>query len=330
MFIIFESPDKTGKTTLARMIADFLNIVYLKLNNINIVENTEIKDGISISTHSQLETITQLHEKGVMKDAILDRFHISEYVYSCLFKRTYNISYLANIEERLSKYNDVILVRCRTSIPKLVKRWSNEKLLDKNSLKKVDWLYNDFYMRTQLPVIEIDTDGSVEKAFAQLIAELYNRGIYQGHLRDKRITHTQAMMQMTKTLAKRSPCLTRQVGCLLTEDGYIVGAGYNGPPSGLEHDQIDIRKAKGFKSGEGLDYSRDVHAEQNAMQQSGIKTKRSAGKLELFTTASPCIHCMRQLIQIGVKKIVYIEKYNQPLAWEMASEAGIKMIQYEE
>jgi dCMP deaminase len=329
MFIIFESPDKTGKTTLARMLADYLNIQYLKLNNINVVENTEIKDGISISTHSQLETVTQLHEKGVMKHVILDRFHGSEYVYACLFKRTYNISYITDIEERLSKYNDVILVRCRTSLPKLKERWTNEKLIDEGKIGALNVYYNDFYRTTKLPVIEIDTDGSIEKAFADLVAKFYNRGIYPRYNRPRRITHTQAMMGIAKTIAKRSPCITRQVGCVLTEDGWIVGVGYNGPPSGMKHDEIDIRKEKGFKSGEGLDYSRDVHAEQNAMQQSGIRTGRGRN-LEMFCTASPCIHCMRQLIQIGVRKIVYIEKYNQPLAWEMADEAGVEMIQYEE
>lgn len=329
MKIIFESPDKSGKTTLARMLADYLNITYLKLNNIKVETDVKVKEGISISTHSQLETITQLHEKGVMKDVVLDRFHGSEFVYSYLFGRTYDISYIHNIEERLSKYSDVILIRCRTSIPKLKDRWQNEKMLAPHYLDGVVNKYNDFFKWTSLPIIEIDTDGSIEKAFAELVSKLNMHGIYQDHLRQRRITHDQAMMNMAKILAKRSPCLTRQVGSILTEDGFIVGAGYNGPPSGLKHDKYDIRKQKGFKSGEGLEHSRDVHAEQNAMQQSGIRSRR-AGKLELFTTASPCIHCMRQLIQIGVGRIVFIEKYNQPLAWEMAEEAEIEMVQYEE
>jgi dCMP deaminase len=329
MLLIFESPNRSGKTTLARMIADYLNITYLKLNNINIVENVEIKDGISISTHSQLETITQLHEKGVIKDVVLDRFHGSEYVYSNLLHRTYPISYIKSIEERLSKHNDTILIRCKSNLSVLKHRWKEENLIPTEKVQEEMALYTAFYNRTKLPVIEIDTDGSVEKAFAELVSKLNLHGIYQKHLRERRITHTQAMMNMAKIIAKISPCLTRQVGSILTEDGYIVGAGYNGPPTGLKHDIVDIRKEKGFKSGEGLDYSRDVHAEQNAMQQSGIRTQR-AGELELFTTASPCVHCMRQLIQIGVNRIVYIEKYNQPLAWEMAEEAEIEMVQYEE
>lgn len=329
MLIIFESPNKSGKTTLAQMLADYLNIAYLKLNNINVIENTKIKDGISISTHSQLETITQLHEKGVIKSAVLDRFHGSEFVYKNLFNRPYNISYIWDIEKRLSKFNDIIIVRCRTSLSKLKHRWIYEQLVQNEKLTDEVMLYDLFYKSTTLPAIEIDTDGSVEKAFAELVSKLNLYGISQNKQRERRITHTQAMMGIAKTISKRSPCLTRQVGAVLTEDGWIVGVGYNGPPAGMKHDEVDIRKQKGFSSGEGLDYSRDVHAEQNAMQQSGIRTGRGRN-LELFTTASPCIHCMRQIIQIGIKKITYIEKYNQPLAWEMANEAGIEMIQYEE
>lgn len=327
--IIFDSPNKTGKTTLTKLLADYLNIKYLKLNNISVVEDIEIKNTIPITTHSQLETITQLHEKGVMKDVILDRFHGSEYVYSKLFKRSYNISYMSNIEERLSKCNDVILVRCRTSISTLSKRWQDENLIPTEKVAEEVELYNNFYKWNKLPVIEIDTDGSIEKSFAELVVQLNNRGITQTHFREQRISHVNAMINIAKVLAKRSPCITRQVGSILTENGYIIGAGYNGPPSGLKHDEVDLRKTMGFKSGEGLDYSRDVHAEQNAMQQSGIRTGRGEN-LELFTTASPCIHCMRQLIQIGVKRIYYIEKYDHKLAWDMASEAGVEMIHYEE
>jgi dCMP deaminase len=329
MLIIFEAPDKNGKTTLALKLSEFLNIPYLKLNNISIKTDESINDSVSIATHSQLETTTQLYEKGVIKHAILDRFHGSEFVYSNLFKRPYNLLYLGNIEERLSKFNDVIIIRTQCSYVNNKKRFKEEKLLDVENLEDIREYYNDFFNNTNLPVIEIDTNNSIELAFAELLSKLNNRGIFPDHLRERRATHEESMIDCVKAIARRSPCLTRRVGAIITEDGFIVGVGYNGPPSGLSHDTTDLRKEKGFKSGEGLDYSRDVHAEQNAIMQSGLRAKRG-GNLELFTTSSPCIHCMRMLIQIGIKRIVYIEKYDNKLAWEMADEAGIEMVQYKE
>jgi dCMP deaminase len=329
MLIIFEAPDKNGKTALALKLSEFLNIPYLKLNNISIKTDESINAGVSIATHSQLETTTQLYEKGVIKHAILDRFHGSEFVYTNLFQRSYDISYLKNIEERLTKYNDVIIVRPKCSYVKNKERFKEEQLLNINNLVSIRQYYDKFYRETKLPIIEINTNGSVELAFAELVMKLNSRGIFPDNLRERRATHEESMIDCVKAIARRSPCLTRRVGAIITEDGFIVGVGYNGPPSGLAHDTIDLRKEKGFKSGEGLDYSRDVHAEQNAIMQSGLRAKRG-GKLELYTTSSPCIHCMRMIIQIGIKRIVYIEKYEHELAWEMAKEAGIEMVQYKE
>src|SRR5690554_4663900 len=153
MLLIFEEADRSGKTTLATKLSEELEIPYIKLNNINIKNNEEIKNGISISTHSQLETVTQLYEKGVIKHAILDRFHASEIVYSKLFNRNYDLSYIEQIENRLSKFNDVILIRTRCNLPSLKKRWENEKLIDKNHLEKLIELYDVFYKTTKLNFI---------------------------------------------------------------------------------------------------------------------------------------------------------------------------------
>lgn len=331
MLIIFESYDGSGKTTLAKELSIRLNIPYIKLNNIQITDNVEIRDNVSISTHSQLETFVQLYEKGVIKDAIIDRFHVSEVVYSKLFKRTgYSKQYLYDLEERLLKFNDVLLVKTHASISTLKKRWlENEKLLDISDMKQLVEYYDKFYkFQTKLPFIEIDTDFPLEDCISSLTAELYIRNIYDGHLRPMRFTHEQAMMDIAKTIAKRSPDTSRQVGAVLTENGFLIGAGYNGPPSGLKHDDIDFRKVNGFKSGEGLDFSRSIHAEQNAIMQSGLRSK-SNGKLELFCTTSPCIHCTRMLIQIGISKITYLEKYNDTMAELMWEEAGIEVVKYE-
>lgn len=329
MLLIFESYDKSGKSTLSKRLSQDLEIPYVKLNNINIVENESIKDGISISTHSQLETVTQLFEKGVMKDAVLDRFHASEMVYASLFNREYDLSYLENIEERLAKSNDVYLIRTTCNFPQLKNRWKNEKLIDHSYISKLITGYHIFYENTKLNVIEIDTSLDEDISYQFLITELYERGIYKKHLRDKRYTHDEAMISIAKTIARRSPDLSRQVGSVLTEDGFIIGVGYNGPPKGLAHDEYDLRKQKGFKSGEGLEYSRSIHAEQNAIMQAGIRAT-GKGKLELFCTTSPCIQCTRMLIQIGVSRIVYIDKYNDELAEKMWQEAGIEVVQWSE
>lgn len=328
MLIIFDECDKSGKTKLAKMLSSKLNIPYIKLNNISVKENESIKDGISISTHSQLETFTQLYEKGLIKDAILDRFHGSEFVYSKLFNRDYSTEYIESIDKRLSQFNDVFIIRTSCDYMTLINRWKEEKLLDKNQLKKIIGLYEEFYKDTTLKVIEINSSYDIDLSFSFIMGELYKRGIYPDHLRSRRESHDKTMMEIAKTISKRSPDLSRQVGAVLTENGFIVGVGYNGPPSGMCHDEIDIRKEKGFSSGKGLEFSRSIHAEQNAIMQSGLRS-RSNGKLELYCTTSPCIHCTRMLLQIGISKIVYINKYDDEMAENMWKESGIEVFQWE-
>lgn len=327
MLLIFDDVDQGGKTTLAKKAAEYLGIQYIKLNNINIRDNEYVKDGVSISTHSQLETVLQLYEKGVIKDAILDRFHISEYVYSNLFNRPYDTNYVMEIENRLSKLNDIFIIRCVPNYRTLEKRWKeNEKLINVSLLPLVvDFYEKWFTFNSRHKPIKINTDSDASTSFAELVFELNKRGISPGHPRVSRATHIETMMEMAKVLSKRSPDISRQVGAILTEDGFIVGCGYNGPPSGFNHDEIDIRKERGFESGKGLEYSRSIHAEQNAIMQSGLRSK-SQGKLELFCTTSPCIHCTRMLLQIGVSTIYYLDKYNDEMAEMMWKEAGIEVV----
>jgi dCMP deaminase len=330
MLIIFDDVDQGGKTTMAKRLSEYLGITYIKLKNINIEDNNYIKDGVSISTHSQIETVLQLYEKGVIKDVILDRFHVSEFVYSKLFNRVYNNNYIREVENRLSKFNDVLIIRCRPDYETLKARWkANERIVSTSLLTYVLEYYDEWYASfAKIPNISIDTSNAESISFFELSNELLKRSIYPNHLRNRRWEHQETMIEIAKTIAHRGTCLNRQVGAVLTEDGYIVGVGYNGPPSGLAHCTTCLRRERHIPSGQQMELSRAIHAEINAIQQSGIRS-RSDKYLELFTTDSPCKSCMVSLIQIGINKIYYIHKYNDELAWIMAKEAGVEMIPVE-
>src|SRR4030042_6845822 len=78
-------------------------------------------------------------------------------------------------------------------------------------------------------------------------------------------------MDITHLVAKRSPCLRRQVGALLVKDKKILATGYNGAPSRVEHclDTGCLREREGIPSGERHELCRGLHAEQNAIIQAG-------------------------------------------------------------
>ena len=96
-------------------------------------------------------------------------------------------------------------------------------------------------------------------------------------------------MEITHIIAKRSNCLRRHVGAILVKDHRIITTGYNGAPAGMAHCS-DLggctRERMGFRSGEGHEYCRALHAEQNAVIQAAIMGVSISGATLYCTQAT--------------------------------------------
>ncbi|CAH9054684.1 unnamed protein product [Cuscuta epithymum] len=107
--------------------------------------------------------------------------------------------------------------------------------------------------------------------------------------------------------AERSKDPNRQVGaCLVSQNGIILGIGYNGFPRGCSDDKLPW--AKKSKTGNPLEtkYPYVCHAEVNAI----LNTNHaSAAGQRLYVTMFPCNECAKIIIQSGVSEVVYfVEK----------------------
>lgn len=132
-------------------------------------------------------------------------------------------------------------------------------------------------------------------------------------------------MAITKLVAKRSTCLRREVGAILVKDKRILATGYNGAPARLKHcEEVGcLRTNDSIPSGERHELCRGLHAEQNVIIQAayhGISIRDAT----LYCTNQPCAICSKMIINAGIRKIVYEEGYNDDLANEMLTEAGIE------
>jgi len=148
---------------------------------------------------------------------------------------------------------------------------------------------------------------------------------------EKRPSWDEYFMQIAQLVAKRSTCLRRKVGAILVRDKRILCTGYNGPPRGLAHcSEVGcLRDKLGIPSGERQEICRGLHAEQNAIIQAalyGISIKDSI----LYCTHQPCITCSKMIINAGIKKIIFLGDYPDPLARELLKEAKIELIKYGE
>jgi len=105
-------------------------------------------------------------------------------------------------------------------------------------------------------------------------------------------------MKIAQEIAQLSYCINYKVGCIIVKNNSIIAEGYNGTPAGF----INVCECEGKTKSEVL------HAETNAIAKVAKSTNSSVGAT-LYTTFSPCIECAKLIIQCGIIKVVYLNKY---------------------
>jgi dCMP deaminase len=136
-------------------------------------------------------------------------------------------------------------------------------------------------------------------------------------------------MQITELVSTRATCLRRKVGAIIVRDKRILTTGYNGPPENIVHCEKRggcLRDELNIPSGERMELSRAIHAEQNAIIQAA-KTGISIQDSTLYVTTHPCFTCAKMLINAGV--IIYKDGYPDEFAKEILEEAGVKVIRFD-
>lgn len=148
-----------------------------------------------------------------------------------------------------------------------------------------------------------------------------------------RPTKLEWAMELAQATAKRSTCLRRQVGCVLLDQyGHAIATGYNGVAAGMPHcNEVNphynepapaglIRpkhphacSGATSPSGTNLEGCEAIHAEQNALLQ--CKDVQSIDTC--VVTASPCITCVKLLMNTGCRSIVFAQAYPHPAAGEL-------------
>jgi dCMP deaminase len=136
-------------------------------------------------------------------------------------------------------------------------------------------------------------------------------------------------IQIAEDVSTRSTCIRRKVGAVIIKDKRILTTGYNGVPTGITHctKETCLRSKYNVPSGEKHELCRGLHAEQNSIIQAAFHGVTINDSI-IYVTHQPCSICTKMLINSGIKKIIYKSPYNDPLAIEMANEAGIQLKVY--
>ncbi len=114
-------------------------------------------------------------------------------------------------------------------------------------------------------------------------------------------------MELAVNLAKRSHCIKKHVGAVLTKDTRIISIGYNGPPAGTHNCDVEF-PVNGCASDSKGSCSLALHAEQNAILYA-VKNNTTVEGSTLFVTLSPCLACARIIFSMGISRVIFLFSY---------------------
>lgn len=127
-------------------------------------------------------------------------------------------------------------------------------------------------------------------------------------------------LNVAKEFSKMSYAKRKKVGAVIVKDNSIISDGYNGTPSGFSND---------CENEEGITHWYVLHAEANAILKTSTSTQ-SCKNATLYITMSPCKECSKLIIQSGIKKVVYIQKYRDTTGIDFLGNFNIECVQIDE
>lgn len=131
-------------------------------------------------------------------------------------------------------------------------------------------------------------------------------------------------MRVAEEWAARSYARRKQVGAVIVNpiQKRTIAEGYNGTPSGFDNNCENEPTDLDIESSKLTTNPYVLHAELNCLMKVARSTDSTDG-CTLFVTMSPCIECSKMMIQAGIKRVVYKEKYRIDDGVELLRKAGI-------
>jgi len=129
--------------------------------------------------------------------------------------------------------------------------------------------------------------------------------------RTKRLSWDETFMSLALLIAQRTACKYHTAGVVAVDKNKrIISMGYNGPTEGDYHCvEVGCAKVEGHPETGRLERCRGAHAEINGII-NVQDTKRLRGAT-IYSVLLPCYDCMKAYNNVGIKEIIYFEKYER-------------------
>ena len=140
-------------------------------------------------------------------------------------------------------------------------------------------------------------------------------------MRTERLCWDDHHMLLAQVTAQRSPDPNTQVGaCIVNKNNKVLGVGYNGTPKGIHPSHIPWEREN--EDPLLTKYPYIVHAEKNAI----FNATESVEGARVFVTMYPCENCAKDIIQAGIKEVIYLTNPYKDIWWTKAAAEMFDMV----
>lgn len=123
-------------------------------------------------------------------------------------------------------------------------------------------------------------------------------------------------MRLVDQYAEASTCRVK-IGCVIIRSNSILGMGYVGAVHGDDHCNIDDRGCllldnfglKGSSENSTKSCEATIHGEANAVLNCMTRGNLKDGWLTSYSTYSPCLNCLKLMLQIGIRTFIFKKDY---------------------
>lgn len=131
-----------------------------------------------------------------------------------------------------------------------------------------------------------------------------------------RLEWDEYFMSIAVIASCRSPCARLKVGTVIVKDKHIISMGYNGFIAGAPHTSLVFNGHE----------QATIHSEINAITDCA-KRGVCLDDSTVYVTHYPCIHCFKCIASCNIKRIIYLENYNNdPIVEQLANDSGIEIL----
>lgn len=149
--------------------------------------------------------------------------------------------------------------------------------------------------------------------------------------REEYLTWDEYFMGQALEVSLRSKDPSTQVGaCIANSENKQVSVGYNGLTDGMNDDNF-CWDSPGEKIGDIYTTKNPwvVHAERNAIL--NCKGTKLDGTT-IYVTLFPCYECAKEIVQAGIKKVIYLRMYSDEISVKITKEifdcAGVEYVPF--